>query len=361
MIGKTNIINIVGARPQFIKVKPIIEELEKKQIEQLLIHTGQHYDYTMSQRIFDDLNIPAPDYNLEIGSHIHGKQTALMLEKIEEVLLETRPKIVVVYGDTNSTLAGALAAAKLHFPVAHVEAGLRSFNRRMPEEINRVLTDHVSSSLFCPTKTAVDNLKTEGITTGVHLVGDVMYDVFLESKNLLDKRTILSKLKLKPKEYLLLTIHRQENTDNPENLKSILTAVAKTGENIIFPIHPRTKKAIEKIKLGNFENLSFIEPVSYLDMLSLEKNAKKVLTDSGGVQKEAFWCGVPCITLRNETEWVEMIKARWNVLVGCNPEQIVEAVKTTQPSSYDVNSYSDGQTTQRIVEELTKFIVGEEL
>ncbi|MHC4437165.1 MAG: non-hydrolyzing UDP-N-acetylglucosamine 2-epimerase [Planctomycetota bacterium] len=354
MIGKTTLVNIVGARPQFIKVKPVIEELEEKQIEHLLIHTGQHYDYTMSQVIFDDLNIPAPDYDLGIGSHIHGKQTALMLERIEEVLLETRPKIVVVYGDTNSTLAGALAAAKLHIPVAHIEAGLRSFNRKMPEEINRVLTDHVSSFLFCPTKTAVDNLKKEGIVKEVYLAGDVMYDVFLDSEKLIEKRTILSKLKLKPKEYLLLTIHRQENTDNPENLKSILTAAAKTGKNIVSPVHPRTKKAIQKMKLETFENLSFIEPVGYLDMLSLEKHAGMILTDSGGVQKEAFWCGVPCITLRNETEWIETAEDGWNILVGCNEKKIIKSVRTFSPRHKQHKHFGDGKTAKRIVGMLIK-------
>jgi UDP-N-acetylglucosamine 2-epimerase len=231
----------------------------------------------------------------------------------------------------------------------------------MPEEINRVLTDHVSSLLFCPTKTSVNNLKKEGVETGVYLVGDVMYDVFLESKKLLEKRTILSKLNLKPKEYLLLTIHRQENTDNPENLKSILTALAKTRENTVFPVHPRTRKALQKINLANSDNLSFIEPVSYLDMLSLEKNAKKVLTDSGGVQKEAFWCSVPCITLRNETEWTETVEAKWNVLVGCNTERIVEAIKNTRPDLEGRTSCYDSQATQQIVKELIKFIEGNKL
>ena len=354
MIGKTTIINIVGARPQFIKVKPVIEELEKKQIEHILIHTGQHYDYTMSQIIFDDLNIPAPDCDLGIGSHTHGKQTALMLEKIEEVLLETRPKIVVVYGDTNSTLAGALAAVKLHIPVAHIEAGLRSFNRRMPEEINRVLTDHVSSLLFCPTETAIDNLKKEGIVKEVYLAGDVMYDVFLESEKLIEKRTILSKLNLKPKEYLLLTIHRQENTDKPEKLKSILIAASKTGKNIVFPVHPRTKKAIQKIKLENLENLSFIEPVGYLDMLSLEKYAAMILTDSGGVQKEAYFSEVPCITLRNETEWVETLEDGWNILAGSNKEIIVKSLKYFSPKRPQHKHFGDGKTAKRIVGMLIK-------
>jgi len=271
------IASIIGARPQFIKAKPIIDELRRKKIEHILVHTGQHYDYEMSKIFFDELDIPEPDYNLGVGSHTHGKQTALMLEKIEKVLLKEKPDIVIVYGDTNSTLAGALAAVKLSIPVAHIEAGLRSYSLDMPEEVNRVLTDRISKFLFCPTKTAVKNLKNEGIVKGVYLVGDVMYDAFLDSQKLLNKRKILSKLKLKPKEYLLLTIHRQENTDNLESLKSILTASVETKERVVFPIHPRTKKVMKKIELGNFENLVFIEPVSYLDMLSLEKNAKKIV------------------------------------------------------------------------------------
>jgi len=349
------IASIIGARPQFIKAKPIIDELRRKKIEHILVHTGQHYDYGMSKIFFDELDIPEPNYDLGVGSHTHGKQTALMLEKTEKVLLKEKPDIVTVYGDTNSTLAGALAAVKLSIPVAHIEAGLRSYRLDMPEEVNRVLTDRISNFLFCPTKTAVKNLKNEGIVKGVYLVGDVMYDAFLDSQKLLNKRKILSMLKLKPKEYLLLTIHRQENTDNLENLKSILTASVETKERVVFPTHPRTKKAIKKNELGNLENLIFIEPVSYLDMLSLEKNAKKILTDSGGIQKEAYWFNIPCITLRNETEWVETVEARWNVLVGCNPEQIVEAVKTTRPGSEDRASYCDGRATQRIVKELLKF------
>ena len=354
--NKSTFVNIVGARPQFIKAKPVIDELRRKNIEHILIHTGQHYDYEMSKVFFDDLDIPDPDYNLEVGSYTQGKQTALMLEKIEEVLLETKPKTVIVYGDTNSTLAGALAAVKLHIPVSHIEAGLRSFNRRMPEEINRVLTDHISSSLFCPTKTAVDNLKKEGITKEVYLAGDVMYDVFLESEKLIEKRTILPKLKLKPKEYLLLTIHRQENTDYPENLKSILTAIAKTRKNIVFPIHPRTKKAIQKIKLVNCENLSLIEPVGYLDMLSLEKNAAMILTDSGGVQKEAYFSKVPCITLRSETEWIETVEDGWNILAGCNEGKIIESLKHFSPEQPQHKHFGDGKTAKKIVKTLIKKI-----
>jgi UDP-N-acetylglucosamine 2-epimerase len=342
------IASIVGARPQFIKVKPLIDELKKEKCKHILIHTGQHYDYEMSKIFFDELDIPKPDYNLEIGSHSHGKQTGLMLEKIEEILIKEKPHIVIVYGDTNSTLAGALAAGKLNIPVAHVEAGLRSYRLDMPEEINRVLTDHISKFLFCPTKTAINNLRKEGITKGVFWVGDVMYDIFkLKIKNLSLK--ILSKLNLKPKKYFLLTIHRQENTDNLKNLKAIISALVTTKEKIVFPIHPRTEKALTKIKGLNFPNFLFINPVSYLDMLELEKNAKKILTDSGGVQKEAYWLKVPCITLRNETEWVETLQRGWNLLAGTDKVKIAKFIKNSiTPHTYQ-NVFKKGNTSEKIV------------
>ena len=324
--------SIVGARPQFIKVKPVVDEFKKTTTNHILVHTGQHYDYEMSKMFFDQLSIPEPAYNLEIGSHTQGKQTALMLERIERVLLEERPRLVIVYGDTNSTLAGALAAVKLHIPVAHVEAGLRSHRLDMPEEVNRVLTDRISKFLFCPTKTAMENLKREGIEEGLSLVGDVMYDVFLESQGLLNGSRILSELNLIPKEYLLLTIHRAENTDNLNRLESILAALAEIKEKVVFPIHPRTQNALRKIeKLPSKDNENFlcIKPVGYLDMLALEKNAKKILTDSGGVQKEAYWFRVPCITLRDETEWVETVESGWNTLAGSTAANIISAIKQT--------------------------------
>ena len=346
-------VSIVGARPQFIKAKPIINDLRRKKIEHILLHTGQHYDYEMSKIFFDELDIPEPDYNLEVGSYTQGKQTALMLERIEKVLLKEKPDIVVVYGDTNSTLAGALAAVKLSMLVAHIEAGLRSYRLDMPEEVNRVLTDRISKFLFCPTKTAVKNLKNEGMVKGVYLVGDVMYDAFLDSQKLLSKRKILSKLELKPKGYLLLTIHRQENTNNFKNLKSILSALIKAKEKIVFPIHPRTKKALKKIEGFKLKNFLPIKPVSYLDMLVLEKNAKKILTDSGGVQKEAYWLGVPCITLRNETEWVETVKEGWNILAGTNKQKIINAIKQFKPRDSQGKYFGNGQVAEKIVRTLT--------
>ncbi len=319
---------IVGARPQFIKAAPVSRALRQQHTE-VLIHTGQHYDDAMSAVFFRELEIPAPDVNLGIGSGPHGQQTGAMLAGIEEVLLAEQPDWALVYGDTNSTLAGALAAAKLHIPLAHVEAGLRSFNRRMPEEINRVLTDHVSTLLFCPTQTAVNNLAAEGIAQGVHLVGDVMHEALLwAAERARTRSTILVRLGLQEKVYLLATVHRAENTDDPARLRAILDAFAALDEPIVFPVHPRTQARIEALGLkSKFRNLKSIAPVGYLDMVQLEQSARMILTDSGGIQKEAYWLGVPCVTLRDETEWVETVEAGWNVLVGAEMEQIVMAVK----------------------------------
>lgn len=301
----------------------------------------------MSAVFFRDLEIPKPNVNLGVGSGTQGWQTGLMLTRIEEVLLGENPDWVLVYGDTNSTLAGALAAVKLHIPVAHVEAGLRSFNREMPEEHNRVPTDHCSNLLFCPTQTAVDNLTKEGITLGVHLVGDVMYDSVLFNIKLAEKRSqILETLNLEPKCYALATIHRPENTDDSKRLNSIflgLDKIAQNGLSVVVPLHPRTKQQIKVFGLRNLqskiENLQFVEPVSYLDMLLLEKQAHVIVTDSGGVQKEAYWFKVPCVTLRNETEWVETLESGWNVLVGSEPPRIIEAVDKAQPGSMLQDAY----------------------
>jgi UDP-N-acetylglucosamine 2-epimerase len=338
------ILTVVGARPQFIKLAPLSKILRENGINEIIVHTGQHYDENMNDLFFKELEIPEPDYNLGIGSGNHGEQTGRMLIEIEKIMLKEKPDLVIVYGDTNSTLAGALAASKLHIKLAHVEAGLRSFNKRMPEEINRVLTDHVSDILFCPTQTAVENLKNEGITNGVYLVGDVMFDALLHFSKISDmKSNILERLNIKPKEYCLATIHRAENTDNYERLKNILTAFSKLDEIVVFPIHPRTRKMINYYGLDGLldnDNVKVIDPVGYLDMLKLEKNAKAILTDSGGVQKEAFWLKVPCITLRDETEWIETINLGWNRLVGSNVEKIVEAVRDLKFGT-DVNFDND--------------------
>ena len=343
------IVSIVGARPQFIKAAPVSRQLRRKH-KQVLLHTGQHYDYGMSQVFFDELDIPVPDLNLGIGSASHGHQTGEMLVGIEKILLEERPDWVLVYGDTNSTLAGALAAAKLHIPVAHVEAGLRSFNRRMPEEINRVLTDHVAELLFCPTQTAVDNLAVEGIVAGVHNVGDVMCDAVLHDGALAATRSrILEKLEIQPDTYLLATVHRPRNTDDPDRLRAILEAFESVGETIIFPAHPRTQEAVAAQAQRIPPNVRLAEPVGYLDMLQLERQARVILTDSGGVQKEAYLFCVPCITLREETEWVETVQAGWNRLVGADRDRIVAAMRYLQVPGESPPLFGDGHAAEKVV------------
>jgi UDP-GlcNAc3NAcA epimerase len=340
--------SIVGARPQFIKAAPLDREL-RELCQHVLIHTGQHYDYAMSAVFFEQLEIPEPHYNLGVGSASHGKQTGEMLIRIEETLIEEHPDCVLVYGDTNSTLAGALAAVKLHFPVAHVEAGLRSFNRSMPEEINRVLTDHVAQLLYCPTETARSNLLREGIAAGVFNFGDVMYDAVLQSIEGVDTASrLLASLDLRPGSYLLATVHRPANTDDQQNLASILRAFASADEVVVFPAHPRASQAMERLGLEVSSNVRLLEPVSYLDMLALEKNARLILTDSGGVQKEAYFFGVPCLTLREETEWVETTEAGWNLLVGANEQRIEEAIHEFRPQGERPPLFGDGKASQRI-------------
>jgi UDP-N-acetylglucosamine 2-epimerase len=331
------IVSVVGARPQFIKLSPLSRELRRKHRE-IVVHTGQHYDYGLSRVFFSELSIPRPDYNLGIGSAEQGAQTGRMLKGIEEVLLFEKPDLVVVYGDTNSTLAGALAAAKLSFPVAHVEAGLRSFVKSMPEEINRMLTDHVSSLLFCPTPTSVKNLKREGMTKGVHLVGDVMYDSLKENLAVAEKKSrIMKELRLKKRGFYLITVHRAENADDKSNLKKITRIVTNLDEKAVFPVHPRTRKRLLQFELLDRmlskDNLLLIDPVSYLDMLVLEKNARCVLTDSGGVQKEVFFLRTPCLTLREETEWVETLEGGWNTLTGLDGEKVEKGLKALDRST----------------------------
>ena len=319
------VLSVVGARPQFVKCAPVSRELRKVH-EEILVHTGQHYDYLLSEVFFRDLEIPAPDYHLEIGSGSHGVQTGRMLAAIEEVIGKEEPEIVLVYGDTNSTLAGALAAAKMHVPVAHVEAGLRSFDRRMPEEVNRVLTDHCSDLLFCPTATAVANLAAEGIVKGVHLTGDVMVDALQQNLPLaIERSTALIDLGLSPKGYFLATVHRASNTDDPAALRAIMDAVARLDAPVVFPVHPRTRKKFAEYGIAPAANVSVGEPLPYFDMLALLSGARAVLTDSGGVQKEAYILKVPCVTLRENTEWVETIEDGWNVLVGADADRIVLA------------------------------------
>lgn len=349
-----NIVSIVGARPQFIKLAPLSKVLREEGFKETIVHTGQHYDDNMSDIFFKELEIPEPDYNLGIGSGSHGEQTGKMLIAIEEVLMKRKPDLVIVYGDTNSTLAGALASSKLHIKLAHVEAGLRSFNKMMPEEINRIVTDHLSDILFCPTETAVKNLEKEGITKGVYLVGDIMFDALMYFSRISEEKSkILENLKLNPKEYYLLTIHRAENTDNYDRLKNILLAIAQFRRKVVFPIHPRTRSRIKEFNLDKYldnENILLIDPVGYLDMISLEKNAFAIFTDSGGVQKEAFWLRVPCITLRDETEWIETVKYGWNTLVGANIEKILEAERNIKEGDYvDFSDYYSAPKMKEVV------------
>ena len=344
------IVSVVGARPQFIKAAPVSRALRQRHAE-VLVHTGQHYDDNMSAVFFEELGLPQPDVNLGVGSGSHGAQTGAMLAGIEQVLLAEKPDWVLVYGDTNSTLAGALAAAKLHILVAHVEAGLRSFNRWMPEEVNRVLTDHVSDLLFCPSQTAVDNLVREGITAGVHLVGDVMADALLWAAERARARSkILEQVGVQEKGYLLATVHRAENTDAPARLRAIMGAFAAPNEPVVFPIHPRTRACIQAFNLeSEIHNLKSIAPVGYLDMVRLEQGARMILTDSGGIQKEAYWLGVPCVTLRDETEWVETVQTGWNVLVGADTVRIVAAVREFALPQERPVLYGDGGAAIRVV------------
>jgi UDP-N-acetylglucosamine 2-epimerase len=350
-------LTVVGARPQFIKAAPVSRALRAAGHIEFLVHTGQHYDHNMSRVFFEEMNIPEADLNLEVGSGTHGLQTAQMLIGLEKSMQEQKPDRVLVYGDTNSTIAGALAAVKSAIPVAHVEAGLRSFNRTMPEEHNRVLTDHCSDQLFCPTTTAVQNLSREGITKGVQLVGDTMLDAVIEFGNIAGARSrILEDLELKPRGYLLATLHRPYNTDVPENLRHILEAFAALNETVVFPVHPRTRQRIEALTpLTTPANVKMIEPVGYLDMLMLERNARLVLTDSGGMQKEAFFFQVPCVTLRPETEWVETVAAGWNILAAANRDKIVTAVSDHQwPESAPPQLFGDGHAAEKIVSHLTE-------
>lgn len=346
------VLTVVGARPQFIKAAPVSRELRKEHRE-ILVHTGQHYDHEMSKIFFDGLRLPEPDYNLGVGSGSHGKQTGNMLTALERVMLDEKPDLVLVYGDTNSTLAGALAAVKLHIPVAHVEAGLRSFNRKMPEEINRVVTDHVSDLLFCPTQTAVDNLKNEGIEKGVWLTGDVMLDALLENIEVAEEKSdILDKLGLSDESYLLATVHRPSNTDYRENLLSIMEAFLEIEEPVVIPLHPRTEKALKRFglydRLSEDASVMLTAPLGYLDFLKLERHARMILTDSGGVQKEAYFLQKPCITLREETEWVETLEDGWNVLVGSRFSEIVAFVKSSPLARKSFEAFGNGNASELI-------------
>lgn len=358
---RMKIVTVIGARPQFIKasvVSKAMREMAPQTIQELLVHTGQHYDTELSEVFFRQLEIPQPTTNLGIGSDTHGAQTGRMLASLERIFIQERPDLVLVYGDTNSTLAGALAAAQLHISVAHVEAGLRSFNRRMAEEINRVLTDHIAGLLFCPTETAVANLRREGITRGVHHVGDVMYDCALAYASMAERTSnILERLELRPKGYFLVTIHRAENTDDPARLSALLDALVKINSRlgpVVWPMHPRTRKALATYQLAGYDALRLTPPLAYLDLQRLMAQARCVLTDSGGIQKEAFFHRVPCLTLRDETEWVETVERGYNQLVGTDTKKILASAATARfpdatPPPY---LYGDGRASAAIVQAL---------
>jgi UDP-GlcNAc3NAcA epimerase len=351
------LLTVVGARPQFIKAATVSRAIAARQdITEVIVHTGQHYDANMSDIFFDELSIPRPDHHLGIGGGSHGAMTGRQIEAIERVLLDEKPDMVLVYGDTNSTLAGALAAVKLHIPVAHVEAGLRSFNRRMPEEINRILTDHASDLLFAPTTTAMKNLSNEGLPSDrLHLVGDVMYDACLFYGTQARKPAWFDPLSISKGDYVLATVHRAENTDDPARLAGILQGLAGAERPVILPVHPRTQKQIESLGLSTPANLHLVPPVGYLEMVWLEQNCALIATDSGGVQKEAYFHGKPCVTLRDETEWVELVEVGANRLAGSNADMIGELLRGAEIERGSGGLYGDGNASQKIAEVMACF------
>ncbi len=346
------IISVVGARPEFIQATPVSRALRKSHHE-ILVHTGQHYDYKMSQTFFDELGIPAPDHNLEVGSGSHAGQTAEILVRFEEIVLKENPDLIIIRGDTNSTLAGALVASKLHIPVIHIEAGERSYDRRMPEEINRLVADQLSSAYFCVSQTAVKQLAREGITENVFWVGDVMLDANLANRPLArQKSTVLSTLGLDSGSFGLVTVHRAANTDDPARLANIVTALSQVSETVVFPVHPRTRGALEKLDVQFADNVRVIEPVGYYDMMMLEENARIIATDSGGVQREAYFMKKPCITLRDETEWTETVHVGWNKLVGVDVDAILQEWKTFAPPAEQPPIFGDGKAGEKIAQQL---------
>lgn len=350
------ILTIVGARPQFIKAAPVSKEI-RKYFKEVLLHTGQHYDYEMSKIFFDQLSIPEPDINLNVGSSSHGKQTAHMILGMEKVMMDIRPNLIIIYGDTNSTLSAAITASKLHIPIAHIEAGLRNFDIRIPEEINRVVSDKLATLLFAPTNTAIKNLKIEGIVDDVYQTGDVMLDSLLQNIDLARKRSkLLKELDIKEKNYFLVTIHRAENTDNIQKLENIILGINQLNKKVIFPIHPRTKKIVNQFSFKlNTKQIHFIEPVGYIDFLNLETNALKIITDSGGVQKEAYCLKIPCVTVFPSSSWPETVSDGWNTLVNANPHDIVNAVYNgSSPIRYKAH-YGDGMASVKITKIINEF------
>lgn len=347
------VLTVVGTRPQFVKAAVVSRAFAENAVEETLVHTGQHYDAAMSDVFFEEMEIPRPKRNLQIGGGSHGAMTGRMLQLLEEVLLQERPDAVLVYGDTNTTLAGALAASKLALPVLHVEAGLRSWTRHMPEEINRRVADHLSAVLFCPTEVAVANLSAEGICDGVHLVGDVLLDAVRMFTPVAQLRsTVLQRAGLGPRDYVLATVHRAANVDDPAPLAAILRALQRiaAGRPVVMPLHPRTRDNVQRFGLQELlHGLLVMEPLGFLDMLMLEQSARAIVTDSGGVQKEAFFFGVPCVTLREETEWTETVDSGWNRLAGSCEDRIVAACEErwAVPAA-SLAAYGDGMAARHI-------------
>jgi len=350
-----NVLNLVGARPQFIKAAMVGRALRDAGAGELLVHTGQHYDENMSRVFFSDMGIPEPACNLEVGSGSHAYQTGETMQRLERVCNERRPDLLVIYGDTNATLAGALVGAKLCLPTAHIEAGLRSFDRTMPEEVNRIVSDRLSTFLFCPTQTAVDNLAGEGITKRVSNVGDVMFDAVLHFRETAERESrVLETLSLRARAFVLVTIHRDFNTDDRARLARIIEGLAAAGETVVFPAHPRVRKRMESFDLlaplVNRPDIKLIEPVGYLDMTRLAMAARVIVTDSGGVQKEAFFHRVPCVTVRPSTEWVETVSTGWNRLVDASGPAIADAIADARPGEEDaVSFFGDGDAAGKVV------------
>jgi len=355
-MSKLKLVHIVGARPQFIKSGAVSRAIKSDarfgDIEERYIHTGQHYDKNMSGNFFSELEIPEPNYNLGVGSDTHGRQTALMLERIEKVLIQERPDWVFIYGDTNSTLAGVVAASKLQLKVAHIEAGLRNYNRKMPEEINRIIADKVSDVLFAPTENAMNILKTEGLSERAVLVGDVMYDSLMFYKDLAEQR-ISSEFKNRYSDFYLATIHRAENTNDLQRLQNIFEAFSRLDAPVVIPLHPRTQKIINRINFN--DNVIIIEPVSYLEMIYLLKSSKKVLTDSGGLQKEAFILKKPCVTLMDDTAWIETLENNWNFTVGAETELILEKIECNTFGERG-DHFGNGNSSGEILEYILSYI-----
>lgn len=351
------IVTVLGARPQFIKAAVVSMALKKAGIQEIIIHTGQHFDDRMSDIFFREMNIKKPRVNLNVRGGSHGMQTGAMLAGVERALLKMKPQAVLVYGDTNSTLAGALAAAKLCIPVVHIEAGLRSFNRAMPEELNRIATDHLADVLFCPNRNAALQLQREGLRKGVHVCGDVMMDALVHYRKIAGRRKILSALGIRPRQFDLLTVHRPVNADCVDHLRAILSACARGPRPVIFPVHPRTRQRATKVlqdlaKTHSVQNIWMTQPLGYLDMLCLTASAAKVLTDSGGLQKEALYLGTPCITLRRETEWRETLRGGWNRLVGADFSAIEKAMRSPKPRGLPPKPYGNGNAAGKIAQRL---------